>query len=62
MSGLSWLFGSLIGVIYIFLIVTIAVMTFRKGHWILGLLGFFLPFLWIIGALMGPTHRSSHAV
>jgi hypothetical protein len=39
-------------VIYLVLILTLAVMTFRKGHWVLGLIGFIFPFLWLIGAIM----------
>jgi hypothetical protein len=27
-------------------------MTFRKGHWVLGIIGFFFPILWIIGAIL----------
>jgi hypothetical protein len=57
MSGLNVLFASMIGIVYIFLIVTIAVMTFRKGHWILGLIGFLMPLFWVIGAIIGPTAR-----
>ena len=46
-------------VIYLVLIFTLAVMTFRKGHWVLGLIGFIFPFLWLIGAIMPPrrAHR-----
>ena len=39
-------------VIYVVLIVTIGLMTLRKGHWVMFLIGFFLPIFWIIGALM----------
>src|SRR6516164_7861062 len=42
----------LLGIIYLVLLFTLAVMTFRKGHWILGLIGFFFPILWIIGAIL----------
>jgi predicted branched-subunit amino acid permease len=35
--------------------------TFRQGpHWMFGI-GFFFPFLWIIGALIGPTPRAAGA-
>jgi hypothetical protein len=49
MSGWGWF---LLGSIYLVLLFTLAVMTFRKGHWILGLIGFFFPILWIIGAIL----------
>ena len=34
------------------MIFTLAVITFRKGHWILGIIGIFIPLLWIVGALL----------
>jgi hypothetical protein len=43
-------------IIYLVLIFTLALLSFRKGHWVLGLLGFFLPFLWLIGAIL-PSRR-----
>ncbi len=57
MSG--WFLGIGLGVLYLVLLFTLAVMTFRKGHWVLGLIGFILPILWIIGAVL-PAHRPSH--
>jgi hypothetical protein len=45
-----------LGAIYVVLILTLAVLSFRKGHWILGLLGFVFPLLWVIGAVM-PDRR-----
>ena len=32
-------------------------MTFRKGHWVLGLIGFILPILWLIGAVLPDKRR-----
>jgi hypothetical protein len=29
-----------------------AVLSFRKGHWVLGLIGFVFPILWIVGAML----------
>jgi hypothetical protein len=53
MSGLGWI---TLSIIYFVLLVTVAVMTFRKGHWVLGLIGFIFPILWIIGAIL-PSRR-----
>ena len=39
-------------VLYIFLVFTVGYITFQKGHFVLGVLGIFLPFLWLIGALL----------
>jgi hypothetical protein len=52
MSPFLWF---LLGIVYLILIFTFALTTFRKGHFVLFFVGFFLPFLWIIGALIAPT-------
>jgi hypothetical protein len=49
MSGLGW-FG--LGILYLVLLFTVAVLSFRKGHWVLGLVGFVFPILWFVGAMM----------
>jgi len=54
MSGFG--FGILFGIIYLVLICTICILTFRKGHWVLGLIGFVFPILWLIGAIL-PARR-----
>ena len=48
-----WLYGGL-GIIYLVLLITTGVLTIRNGHWVLFILGIFLPLLWIIGAIMSP--------
>jgi choline-glycine betaine transporter len=45
-----WIIGG--GIIYLILVVTLGVMSIRKGHWVMFIIGFFLPFFWLIGALM----------
>ena len=54
----GWYWGGL-GILYLVLLFTTAILTFRKGHWILGVIGIFLPFLWIIGAIL-PASRRRH--
>lgn len=54
MSGSGWFITC--GIIYLVLLFTLAVLAFRKGHWILGLLGFVFPVLWVIGAIL-PSRR-----
>lgn len=44
-------------VIYLVLLFTLAVLTFRKGHWILGLIGIIFPLLWVVGALLPDLRR-----
>jgi hypothetical protein len=41
-------------VLYIVLLITLGVMTLRKGHWVMFILGIFLPFFWLIGAVIPP--------
>ena len=50
MSGAGWFIT--FGIIYLVLLVVFAVLSFRKGHWVLGLIGFIFPILWIVGALL----------
>ena len=57
MSSMGWGFSIGLGILYLILLCTIAIMSFRKGHWILGLLGFFFPLLWVVGAVLPATHR-----
>jgi hypothetical protein len=52
MTGLEWFLSTTLIVLYIFLVFTVCLITFRKGHFVLGFLGIFLPFLWLIGALL----------
>jgi hypothetical protein len=54
-GGLMWWgigFGGFF--IYLILLVTLGIMTLRNGHGWLFFFGIFIPFLWIIGALMRP--------
>jgi hypothetical protein len=52
MSATQWLVGTGVALLYLVLIFTLGLMTFRKGHYVLGILGIFLPFLWLIGAVL----------
>ena len=58
--------GFLIGisaVLYVVLLVSLGLTSIRKGHWIMFIVGIFLPLFWLIGALMPPTMaaQSRHA-
>ena len=46
------------GILYLVLVFTLGVMTLRKGHWVMFIIGIFLPLFWIIGAIMPPTQRA----
>ena len=62
MTGLEWILVSTLGVIYIVCLFTVCALTFRKGHVALGIIGIFLPFLWLIGAVLPPRPGSSYEV
>jgi energy-coupling factor transporter transmembrane protein EcfT len=53
MSGLGWV-G--LGILYLVLLFTVAVLSFRRGHWVLGLIGFIFPVLWFVGAMLPRRH------
>jgi len=58
MTILDWFFTSFLIIVYIFCLFTVCLLTFRKGHIVLGIIGIFMPFLWLIGAIL-PAKRGS---
>jgi hypothetical protein len=42
------------GILYFILLVTAGIISIRKGHWVMFIIGIFIPLFWIIGALMPP--------
>jgi hypothetical protein len=48
-------------ILYIVLLVTLGVMTLRKGHWVMFVVGIFLPIFWLIGAVIPPASRAQPA-
>lgn len=46
--------GIALGVLYVILLVTLGIMSIRKGHWFMFIIGLFIPLFWVIGALMPP--------
>jgi hypothetical protein len=55
---MSIILGLLMVALYIVLFVTLALTTFRKGHFVLFFVGIIFPVLWIIGAIMPPSPRA----
>lgn len=56
-----WGIGGGLAILWIVLMITLGVMTLRKGHWVMFVLGIFLPLFWIIGAVIPPTASSGRA-
>jgi hypothetical protein len=59
MSTFLWI---VLATLYLVALISLGVSTLRKGHTVLFVVGIFLPFLWIVGALMAPTPRASEAM
>lgn len=62
MSGLDWVLSTMLFVLYFFLLFTVCFMTFQKGHIVLGIVGIFIPFLWLIGAILPAKPGSRYEV
>ncbi len=58
MTVLDWILSSILFVIYLFCLFTVCLLTFRKGYVVLGIIGIFIPLLWLIGAIL-PAKRGS---
>ena len=56
METLVWL---ILAFLYIAALLVLGVSTLRKGHTWLFVFGIFLPFLWIVGALIGRAPRAA---
>ena len=50
---MGWYVGG--GILYLVLIITLGVLTIRKGHWVMFLIGIVIPLFWVIGAIMPPV-------
>jgi hypothetical protein len=62
MSGLEWMLSWALFMIYISCLFTVCRLTFQKGYTVLGIVGIFLPLLWLIGAMLPPKQGSSYWV
>jgi len=50
----SWIGG---GILCIVLLVTLGILALRKGHWVMFVVGLFIPLFWLIGAILPPVRR-----
>ncbi len=44
--------GFILGAIYFMLLITLGILSIRKCHWVMFIIGIFIPLFWIIGAIM----------
>jgi hypothetical protein len=44
--------GWILGILYFLLLLTLGIISIRKGHWVMFIIGIFIPLFWLIGALM----------
>lgn len=42
-------------ILYLVLLFVLGVMCLRKGHWVMFIVGIFVPIFWLIGAVIPPT-------
>jgi hypothetical protein len=49
----------LLGAIYFVLLVTLGIISIRKGHWVMFIVGLFFPLFWLIGAIMPPVQKTT---
>jgi hypothetical protein len=47
-----------LGILYLFLLVFLGVRTFQNRHLVLFIVGFFIPLVWIVGAMLPPRGMS----
>jgi hypothetical protein len=50
-----WGFGIGGFILYVVLVFTLGLMTLRKGHWVMFIVGIFIPLFWLIGAVIPPA-------
>ena len=50
-----WGIGGGLAILWLVLLIALGVTCLRKGHWVMFILGFFLPLFWIIGAVIPPV-------
>jgi hypothetical protein len=44
-------------IIYVLLLITLGIISLRKGHWVMFVIGLFFPLFWFIGALLPRKNR-----
>jgi hypothetical protein len=60
MTGLEWILWIILVAFYICCIFTVCLLTFQKGHTLLGIVGIFIPLLWLVGAILPARQGSTY--
>ena len=55
-EDMGWWIGSG-AVLWLVLLITLGVLTLRKGHWVMFIIGIIIPLFWLIGAIIPPVRR-----
>jgi hypothetical protein len=58
MTILEWTLSVALFTLYLVCLFTVCSLTFQKGRVVLGIVGIFVPFLWLIGAVL-PAKKGS---
>jgi len=61
-TWLEWALGFMLLSLYITCLFTVCSMTFQKGRTVLGIIGIFAPWLWLIGAFLPAKPGSRYAL
>ena len=61
MSFMEWTLWFFLATFYIFCLFTVCLLTFRKGYTGLGIIGIFVPFVWLVGAMLPAKAGSTYA-
>jgi hypothetical protein len=62
MEWWQWLGWVFFVTVYITCLFTVCGLTFSKGYTVLGIVGIFLPFLWLIGAILPAKAGSRYEI
>jgi hypothetical protein len=60
MTGLEWILWIILVAFYICCVFTVCLLTFQKGHTLLGIVGIFIPLLWLVGAILPARQGSTY--
>ena len=55
-ASVWWYGGGMAAFLYLVLMLTLGIISISKGHWVMFIVGIFLPIFWFIGALL-PAKR-----